>query len=369
MPFDIDLVSAVAPFGGHNGRMVLKVKHTGAYTRGGVLDLSSMLPNGVVLEQVAIPSAMRFVRTGAQLAIQPAYHRVGPVTACTASGGKANLTINPHYLLTGERVRVRSVLGSTEVVGEWGPIGRTSASVFTLPGISAVTAFSTSADSIVEVERPLERRTILAIDLSTEVLTTSSAHGLSVGDLVTMTAIGGATPSFDPTGRVLEVATVPSTTTLTIRGLTFSGSAFSGTTYIIPIRSTRRFGQLAIRVPRTLAIASATIASPSVITTQETHNFQVGDRVTVTGVLDATVGGNLNGHRRVRTVPSGTTLTLETEAGAVVNSATGTNTANTGLISTMNEVASAAEFYDEGVWEFTLLGRRDKLIFTSPTKW
>jgi len=368
MPFDFDLLQSVAPFGGHLGKIVLRVKHTGAYTRSGKLDLSDYVPSGVQLNQILMPHPMVFKRTGALLAIQPEFRRVGPVTACSVSGGEAKVTVNPHYLLTKDRVRVRKVLGSTEINGEW-EIQRDSASVFAVPSVTSVTAFSTSADSIVEVERPLGTLTISAINLTTEVVTTSAAHGLAVGDLVTCTAIAGCTPSFDPIGKLLEVATVPSSTTVTFKNLTFSGSAFSGTTQLYPVRTIKKFGMLAIRDKRVMGVSAATIASPSVLTMQETHNLQVGDSILASSFLDSTVGTNLNGKRRVRTTPAGTTLTMEDESGAAVNCASGTHTANSGLLTVNYELASTQEFYDEGVWEFVIHGAKRLNHYPSLTRW
>lgn len=73
-------------------------------------------------------------------------------------------------------------------------------------------------------------------------------------------------------------------------------------------------------VPTGFAVPTATInadtdASPDVVTTTAAHGFIVGDRVTITGVVGDLA---LNGTFIVATVPTTTTLTLNTLAGAQV---------------------------------------------------
>jgi hypothetical protein len=365
MGFTLTKVAAAPAFGGHLGKLILEVSHSGSYTRNLDFDLSSVLPRGVSLDDVVIPTPVEFPRSGVLLSNEPTVYRWGPITGCVITSGRAVVTLNPHYLLTGNRVRIRGVLGSTEINGEW-TVERLSASTFAIPAVTSITAFSTSAASVIEVMHPVNPVQISGCTTA-GVFTATAAHGLSVGQNVCLTAISGLTTPSNAgyLGQPLEVLSVPSSTTFKIKGLTFGGGAYSGTTFAYPVRDLKHFGRLVLRVRKTLAVTSITTATPPVITTPEVNGLLISDIVHVTGALDATTGTAVNGLRRVRTIPSTTTLTLETLEGLTLANA-GTHTANTGLISGPVELSTGEFFFGRVNWEILIQRSKNRLV--GPTK-
>jgi hypothetical protein len=80
---------------------------------------------------------------------------------------------------------------------------------------------------------------VSAWNAGTQTFTTSSAHGLSVGDYVgfaSITGTVGTDATYGVNGRVWKVATVPTTTTLTLQGSNLGSLAYTsgGTIYRVP---------------------------------------------------------------------------------------------------------------------------------------
>lgn len=262
--------------------------------------------------------------------------RFGPVTGATLSGTTLTLTIGSgHNIQTGEALTIRNVLGSTEINGSYAGsrVKRTSDTVVTITGIAAITAFSTSAASIVEVIRPFASISMTSFVPATKLFTTAAVHGLNPGDKVFISQITGLTftgPTWQ--NRPVTVATTPLTTTFTINeNIGVSGTSSGGN--VTAIRTVNNYGLIKVIQSRVVGIASITAADPAVYTTSEAHGFAVGDRVAITGVQGTTVGA-LNVPGVVRTVPTSTTLTVESEAGVPVTGAAATITAATGYIAT-----------------------------------
>ncbi len=120
---------------------------------------------------------------------------------------------------------------------------------------------------------------------SSAILTTAAAHGLVVGDVVTIT--GHSVASVNGAARV--VSSVPSATTFTLQNVGSTGG--TGGSWTETLMGT---------------LTSSTAATPTLFTAAAAHGFAVGDPVRVTGHSD----GAANTTALVASVPSATTFTL-----------------------------------------------------------
>lgn len=142
-----------------------------------------------------------------------------------------------------------------------------------------------------------------------DVITTGAAHGLVVGDVLTIAGVKGDTA----VNGVVYVLTTPSATTLTVSatqgGAAIAGNAaFSGAgTWqlgapfnVTNIVTSGYEGSWATLIP-TGGISATSDADPDVITTAAAHGLVVGDRVTITGATGDTA---INITGLVATVPT-----------------------------------------------------------------
>jgi hypothetical protein len=352
----------------HLGKLSIKIVQTGAYSIDTRLNIPRLFDinnfsSGLSLAQTFVPAARMAMSGGMDLSLSRVMERFGPITACTASAAGALVTVGSgHNLISGEMVNIRQTLGSTELNGVERVISRVSDTQFLIAAITSVTGFATSADSIIEVRRPLPTLTVNAVTTA-GVFTTTAAHGLASGDEVFVGTIAGLTGPTVSVSYVKQIVnTVPTTTTFTLKSLpTWTGGAFTGTTPVMIIRSLAQFGRFRLLSPKTVALASFTVASPSVFTSRIVHGLRVGDVVYVDGTLDATASTNVNGYKVVRTVPSTTTFTLESTAGAPVNVTAGTPTANIGTVSGLIEVPDTTVIESGGHVELELYPVKSKL--------
>lgn len=97
-------------------------------------------------------------------------------------------------------------------------------------------------------------KTISSVDTSTEVITTSAAHGLVVGDLVRVEQYGGALPGGLAADTTYTVASVPTTTTLTLTGVNLTSAGYGW------IRIAKWHGRTGIVANDTITFAAGTIA-------------------------------------------------------------------------------------------------------------
>ncbi len=294
-----------------------------------------------------------------RLDVPPVIVRFGPVTGATISGTTVTVTIGTgHNIQTGEDINIRQVVGSTEL-NTWfdgSRITRLTGTTFSISGVASITAFSTSANSIVEVRRPFASIAISGFVNATGVFTTSSNHGLAVGDKIYISQLTGLTfTGPDWLNKEITVRTVPSATTFTIvENAPLSGSASGGV--VIPVRTINNFGQLRVIQPRTVALAAVSNANPAVYTTNVDHGFQVGDRVFVSGIAGTAVTALNAGSAIVRTTPLATTFTLEDNVGAPISGAGSTATANTGSIFAGGSPTAMTSFDDWFSFEVPVFG-------------
>lgn len=345
MPFTHRLAGYVPGVGLNLGSLAVRSRHTGTYAAESLrLANIANVPFGVSAglgltgDVTEIGNIVTKDIRGQFVDCVDFINRFGPITAATRSGSIVTVTIaTGHNFQTGEDLTIRQVLGATELNDffDGSRVTRVSDTVFTISEFTALTAFSTSADSIVESRRPFPTINLSGYATSTGVFTTAAAHGLLRGDKIFISQVTGLTFT-SPTwlNRMVTVATVPSTTTFTIfEAATSSGTASGGN--ISAVRTVNNFGPLTIRQPRTLALASVSNAALAVYTTGVSHGLAVGDRVVVNGVQGTSVTA-LNTVGVVRTVPSATTFTLESGVGALISGAGSTATANTGTLFTSN---------------------------------
>jgi hypothetical protein len=299
---------------------------------------SKFLPQGPPVFRDALVNLVGGNVRGLSFAVPNVIARFGPVTGATISGTTVTVTIaSGHNIQTGESVTLRQVVGSTEINGSFAGsrITRLSDTTFSISGVASITAFSASADSIVEVVRPFASVAISGFVNATGVFTTSAAHNLAPGDKIFISQITGLT--FAGTSwlnRQVTVATTPLSTTFTIyENVSLSGVASGGN--VTAVRTINNWGLIRVIQPRIIGIASITAANPAVVTTSAAHGLTVGDRVNVTGVAGTTVGA-LNVQGIVRTTPLTTTFTYESEAGVPVTGVGATITPNTGYVSVVD---------------------------------
>ena len=108
---------------------------------------------------------------------------------------------------------------------------------------------------------------------ATSVVTTASAHGLSVGDRV---RIYGTTSMLQIAGYDFTVTTVGSTTTFTVGYIDMSGFAADATAGFV-----RKLPKNPLFYPQHNRITGITAASSAVITLAVTHGLTVGQKVRV----------------------------------------------------------------------------------------
>ena len=325
---------------------------------------------GVTLSSLGNPRSI-MLDNGCRAAMIPTITRCAnatttPGAVVNAGTGLVRVTCVNHQLITGETVTIRGVQGATEVNGTW-VINRIDADTFDLRGLTALTAWTTSAGSTVEVRRPLDPLVISAGAMANPwVLTTSAAHGLVVGDQVYVSADAGMTGNTIAfLGVPLIVNTVPSTTTLTLKGsrgegvLGFTGGAFSATLVprLLIVRTPRLFGLLRAIKSYTATISDATNADPIVVTYAPASGIKIGDLLSVSGVAGNT---NANGTYMVRTVPSTVTLTMEVLSTGLARAGNAGYTSG-GILSADAEVAASETFTANGVMSIPI-HPRDSLI-------
>lgn len=97
-------------------------------------------------------------------------------------------------------------------------------------------------------------KTISAVDTSTEVITTSAAHGLVVGDLVQVEQHGGALPGGLAADTTYTVASVPTTTTLTLTGVDLTSQGYGW------IRIAKWYGRSGIVANDSLVFSAGSIS-------------------------------------------------------------------------------------------------------------
>jgi hypothetical protein len=355
MPWSHSVTGYAPGVGPRGGNLAVQSSATGTLTTES-LRLANIFNSNAKQMQFALPAYRDALITvnggsvkGLQFAVPNVITRFGPVTGTAISGTTVTVTIaTGHNIQNGEGVTIRQVLGSTEINGVYAGsrVRRLTDTTFTISGIASITAFSTSANSIVEVTRPFASIALTDFVPATQLFTTAAAHGLAPGDKIFASQITGLTftgPTWQ--NRQITVASTPSTTTFRI----VENSAVTGTSsggVIIPVRTVNNWGSIRVLQTRQIGLTTAvTAANPAVYTSGSVHGLAIGDRVSVTGVLGTAVTA-LNTTAVVRTVPSTTTFTLEDEAGLPISGVGSTATINTGYVtvtnptqlSTLNEV-------------------------------
>ena len=202
-------------------------------------------------------------------------------------------------------------------------------------------------------------------------ITTASAHGLNVGDSVVIAGVvGDGTGDDNLEGNINAthvVKAVTSTTIFTVDQSTVGNDAYSSggtinaagnwkTAYNVGVTSTNNFirnrlTQLEVRGQnpdvmegKRIAISAISTANPGVVTTGTTaHGLKVGDTIKLSSVAGLTNVGSWNSTLFVKTVPSTTTFTVSATDGGTALAATGSHTANSGVV-------------DTGIYSFTLTG-------------
>jgi hypothetical protein len=163
-----------------------------------------------------------------------------------------------------------------------------------LNGMTAVTTAGNTESTPEDVMFPDPAVNILTSAVSGDLITTQSAHGLAVGDYVFISGHTGSTPSINSTAGTAgsKVATVPTSTTFTLDGVTITVGGTGGTA--------KRFKSVVI----------STSNSSEVVTTATPHGLVVGDYVFVVGHSDSALNTAAYGSEQVLTVPSTTTFTV-----------------------------------------------------------
>lgn len=139
---------------------------------------------------------------------------------------------------------------------------------------------------------PLPSLTLTSVNLTSVsasgVFTASAAHGLQVGDTVTVASVASGTSA----NGTWVVATVPSPTTFTVSGATAAGAGSGGTV---------------ARLSTSWSTAIFGVSSAGLYTTTSSHGLRVGDTVTVVG--NSQPSANVVA-KVVATVPASNTFTL-----------------------------------------------------------
>jgi hypothetical protein len=341
MPFSHRLAGYVPGFGLQLGVVAIRSRHTGSYAAEHLrlanivnVPFGSTSGLGLVSEISKFGQPQARDSRGQFMDVPNVITRFGPVTGTAIASGVVTVTIaSGHNIQTGEDITIRQVVGSTEINGffDGSRVRRLTDTTFSISGVASITAFSASADSIVEVQRPFPSVAISGFVNATGVFTTATAHGLLRGDKIFISQVTGLTFT-GPTwlNRMVTVATAPTATTFTIfENAPLTGAASGGN--VTAVRTVNNFGLVSIRQPRTIALASVSNANPALFTTGVSHGLQIGDRVVVNGVQGTAVTA-LNTVGVIRTTPAANTFTLESGVGAPVSGAGSTATANTGFL-------------------------------------
>lgn len=381
MAFSHSLRSYSPAFAGITGKALIRTQQSGTYAAA-PLRIATILktvnntrgPANLELNDIRLVTDR--LRNGGLFLDAPNERvRFGPITAATISGTTVTVTIaSGHSIQTGERITIRQVLGATELNAIWGPtltsnpnspvIRRISDTQFSISGVPSITAFSASANSIVEVERPFAAISLTSYTVATKLFTTGAAHNLQPGDRVVVSQVGGMTGAIW-LNRVNVVATVPSGTTFTIQDPGAATGTSSGGV-VIPVRTLNNFGMLRVLQPRVIQPTGITNADPAVFTFAVAHGLRVGERVTISNVQGTSVSA-LIGSFRVRTTPLSTTATFETEAGLPVSGSGATITANTGLVTVNRAEFEAATLVETLDFALEIAnGPSQAPIFTGP---
>jgi hypothetical protein len=180
-------------------------------------------------------------------------------------------------------------------------------------------------------------------------ITTSSAHGLIVGQVVVIASVGGATGA----NGTWVVATVPSSTTFTISLASSPGVYTSGGTVSLANTFTQLVNGSPTQDPAVGGgITGVTNSTSPTITTSSAHGLVVGNMVTIASVGGAT---GVNGTWAVASVPSSTTftVTLTSTAGSYTSGGT-VNFAN--ALQFVSVFAAANANYTWNEWSLTQRG-------------
>ncbi len=208
------------------------------------------------------------------------------------------------------------VIGDVVTVSGAAGIADGDYTVLTVPTTTAFTVAGLSADSGT-------RFSISSSDATANTITTSAAHGLSIGDYVLVADHNGlaAGATFN---ALYYVKTVPSTTTVTL-------SSKQGGTALDITTNGGAFGTVSV-VASQYRVASVD-ATTETYTTSAAHGLVVGDRVVIGGVA-AVTSTNANGAFYVKSVGSTTTFTVSSTSGGATFDLTvsGAWTANTGAV-------------------------------------
>jgi hypothetical protein len=236
------------------------------------------------------------------------------------------------------------------------PITVISTSTFDLNGVTFANAFTTSAASIVEVERPDTTRTITGWNTTTQRITTSANHGYAVGDTVIISGVTGMTFSADVLGVPVRVMTIPTAATFTIEPV--AAGTYGGTTP--SVCRVRGFNSLALLRPVVPAIYSISGAagSPVVVVTTEANGLAAGQLVSITGVTTST---GVNGTKRVVSLTSTTQFVIEELDGTAVT--LGGSYGGGGYVTALADTPASYEAIESMV---ILLGTSEGTLFRGP---
>jgi len=176
---------------------------------------------------------------------------------------------------------------------------------------------------------------------STATITTTAAHGYTVGESVTITGVGVA--GYNGT---FTITNIPSPTSFTytapFTGLSASGGGTSNG--LLPYNATTTQVATALNALSSINGNNNIAASPGgatevghtvTITTAAAHGYTVGEAVTIAGVAVA----GYNGTFTITSVPSATTFIVNDPTGGLLNSGGGTVTSvNPGFVTVQNPV-------------------------------
>lgn len=165
-------------------------------------------------------------------------------------------------------------------------------------------------------------------------VTTSAAHGLAAGNLVTLSATS-STPGFN--GARLTVASVPSTTTFTVAIATLQGTQANGGGGTV-----------------TLVASSAALSRSANIVlavTASAHNFQPGWQVSITGVTPNALGGTISSISRdangIVTVVTATAHGLEAGNSFIIFGVSNPDASFNGQFTVATVVSSTSFTYEQ----------------------
>lgn len=361
MPWSHLLTGYAPGIGTMRGAISIRSRQVGTLTNDS-LRLANLVNLPLSRQGIGVPTDVNKIGTpisrddrGLFLDVPNVIVRFGPITGATISGTNVTVTIaTGHNLQTGEDVIIRQVVGSVELNNffDGSRITRLTDTTFRISGVASITAFSASANSIVEVSRPFASINISSFVNATGVFTTAAAHSLAPGDKIFISQVTGLTFT-GPTwlNTPVTVRSTPTATTFTIfENAALTGAASGGN--ITAIRTINNFGQLSVRSPRTIALASISNANPAVFTSSVNHGLQIGDRVFVSGVQGTAVTALNASTAIVRTVPAANAFILEDAAGAPISGAGSTATANTGIVYAPNSPTVLTSF--EGTFNFEI---------------